>query len=232
MNRCLFIVLIISASACLHGAQGREVENRKYGFRLSVPDTFQELPLEQTDAKTLYQFAEHAPDPTNPPLMIQVQQLVKHIDPHQRLSKSELDVIKQFSPTLQEFQWKGLIIDVMRMVITLPPGKLVAYSIQYPLAGAAVQLQVGGMEGREAEVKKLFQETAAKFENLEPLEGRGPQLVVREMSWTERVESLFSGITRMAAVAILAVLGLRALMKSRKGANKPAAVPPPLDPEQ
>ena len=61
-----------------------------------------------------------------------------------RLAIEEIPKIDGMVTTLEEMAWQGITLDVMRQT-TNPDGvPYVVYTVQYPLAVEAVQLQIGG----------------------------------------------------------------------------------------
>jgi len=198
-----------------------ELNDSLFGFRLVVPEGFTKLEIAPSEADTIYKFADRDLTPDDPAHVIQIQRLRGLISPTARMNESDLPIIEGITTTLQEFSWKGLILDVTRQVITLPNGiNYVVFGIQYPLSGEAVQLQVGGPEGDETEVYSQFSTIAADFENTKPLHSVG-SISFRKLSTAERVQKLISGILQLTVTSFVIVFLFRILKRQFTEKKRP-----------
>jgi len=183
---------------------------------------------------TLYIFADHVPTPESPALVIQIQSMKGTFDINERMKPAEVPTLKGIKVALEEFRWNGHTVDMLRYVTKTPDGgDMIAYTLQCPLAPKAVQLQVAGVVERDTELRKLFNQVAGSFVNLKPLATfGGAHLTLKPLSWPERIRMMVSGLTRMAVVATVLVIGGGALVKRMRGAKKTEAspAPPPLPP--
>ena len=92
-----------------------------------------------------------------------------------RLAIEEIPKIDGMVTTLEEMAWQGITLDVMRQT-TNPDGvPYVVYTVQYPLAVEAVQLQIGGPLTLDTHVRSVFETTSASFRNTKPLHQTGTQ---------------------------------------------------------
>ena len=130
------------------------------------------------------------------------------------MKPSDIPKIEGISTTLQELNWKGLELDVMRQTITLPTGTdFIVYGIQYPLSGEAVQLQVGGPIQQDGETYKLFTQVAQSFGNTRPLPGANG-VSLRTLSTQECIEKLGSGIIRLTITGIVIIFIFRLVKRA------------------
>ena len=164
--RTLAVSFITGALLFALPSNAKELKDASFGFRLEVPDHFTQLPADPSDPDTIYQFTGNQSTPDAPAQVIQIQRLRGTIAPGFRLKESEFPVTEGMTTTIQDFTWRGLKVDVTRQTLTLPEGlQLVIFSIQYPLSGEAVQLQVGGPASEEQQISSLFHQLAGQFQN-------------------------------------------------------------------
>jgi hypothetical protein len=199
--------LPLSLTCCLlliHTVEARELKDDSFGFQCEIPDQFKTVPGGAEKPNNLYVFANPLPGPNVSPLIIQIQRLHGTIDPAQKLRAPDVkDHIKYPSVVTEEdFPWKGQTLGIIRTVSDLPNGfKMVGYSIQYPLAKEAVQLQVAGEEKRDADVRKLFNEVAGSFNNLHPLYSSGGRHLVMRKALFDQLREAFTGVPFIAIAA-------------------------------
>lgn len=147
-----------------------EVDDAAFGFRLTIPEGFSPVADGTSDPDTLHKFASPRAAPEDPVHVIQLHRLHGVISPTSRMKPEEIPVVEGIKTTLQEFVWKGHTLDVMRQTVALANGtELLTFTIQYPLSGEAVQLQVGGLVQDEKKIHALFTQLAGAFQNTRPL---------------------------------------------------------------
>jgi hypothetical protein len=195
----------------------KDLTNRVFGFRMSIPDSFHEIAVGADEPDTLCKFVDRDPTPNEPATAIQVQRLHGIINWQQRLKLEEIPKIAGFSTTLEETTWSGMNLDVIRQVASLPnQTQYVVYGIQFPLSDEAVQLHVGGPAEKDEEVRALFKTAVASFKNTKPLVGDPSAPTGRMLSNEERISKLASGIARMAITVVVLLLIVRAFTRSRR----------------
>jgi len=195
-------------------AVAAELDDSSFGFRLTVPDTFTEFEVGESEPNTLYKYVDREPTPDDPAYVIQIQRLRGVITPTDRMKKSEMPIVEGITSTLQDFTWRGLVLDVIRQTILLPNGdQYIVFGIQYPLSGEAVQLQVGGPSGEEDKLYSLFSQIAGDFQNTKPLHSSSPA-TTRKLSSSERIQKLFTGIVGLVVTAIVIVFVFRMIKGS------------------
>ena len=146
------------------------------------------MPFDPKVPDVIHSYVDREPTPEDPVTGIQIQRLRSRIDPNTRLKEADIPKIEGIKISLQECDWNGRKMDVMRQDMSLQNGKAyLVYVIQFPLAGEAVQMRVGGRAERESAVSKLFAESAAKFQNTKPLVTTNPtDKMTDEFFWDGR----------------------------------------------
>ncbi|MFO1485272.1 MAG: hypothetical protein U1F71_18065 [Verrucomicrobiaceae bacterium] len=138
-------------------------------------------------------------------MVLQIQRLRGVIDPAKSMGEADPAEFKGATPTVQNFVWRGSKLETLRLSQPLPDGrKFIVESIQYPLSGEAVQLQVGALEQREREVRSLFEDVAYKFINTRPLYDPSPKVELRTEPLSERESTvrLIEGLERLVGVGV------------------------------
>lgn len=152
------------------GAAANEIVDDRFGFRFTIPTGFSLRDPPRRQPNALYSFATGPASKTNPPLVIGIQRLRGTIDPHQRLSPSDVPQTEYLRVSLAEpVPWEGHTLDVLKTRVLPPNVEMVAYTIQFPLPDEAVQLVIGGPTQRNAEIQALVATSVDGFKNLRPL---------------------------------------------------------------
>ena len=220
MNSLTILLLVIFTFAST--VNGEELTDSGFGFRATIPDGYRTIPIGAEEPDFLYRFVEESPEAANT-LVIQFQRMRGTIPVGDRLAPDETVLGDQgngISISLESFQWRGTTMDVFRTVSPLPDGSnMIMRGIQFPLAGEAIQLQVGGVESREQEARHLFESVAGSFQNTQPLPPRGS--TSRNLSPDERTKKLSTGIFSLAVTVLVVVflITLLARLFRRKSTN-------------
>ena len=195
----LFFGFIICATTSSHA---EELVDDRFAFRVNIPAPFIEIETEQLTPETLYVFMDREPTADDPALVIQIQRLRGQINVDDRLAIGDIPKIDGMVTTLEEMAWQGITLDVMRQTTNPDSIPYVVYTVQYPLAVEAVQLQIGGPLTLDAQVRSVFETTSASFRNTEPLhqtetQGRLP------LTNPERTNRIVWGVVRLSLTAIV-----------------------------
>lgn len=205
MTHLATVLRFLSIFSIVLSAKATELNDSQFGFRLNVPDFFNRLEVDSSEPDTIYKFIDRPAASDTPAQVIQIQRLRGVISATSRMKQSDLPIVDGVATTLQEFTWKGLGLDVVRQEVKLPGDrKFMIFTIQYPLSGEAVQLQVGGPSEEEAKIYDLFTKTAGGFENTRPLHAAASPNI-RKLSTEERVGKIVRGVMGLAVIVIIVV---------------------------
>jgi hypothetical protein len=216
----IFLLSMVSHSAA------EEIINEEFGFRFVVPAGFAKAPISPQEKNTLHKYTKSEGAEAAIVMVMQIQRLHGVIDPAQSMAGSVPALFNGVAPIVQPFVWRGSKLETLRLSQPLPDGrKFIVDSIQFPLNGEAVQLQLGGLEEQEREVRSLFEDAASKFINTRPLHGSASADSLRTEPLSERESRvrLIEGLERFAAVGV----GIGALIyfgiKSRRNKGTKSA---------
>lgn len=162
-------------------ALAETVKDEALGFRFEVPSKWKSKPIPPGETTRIHQFADREASALDPATVVQFIRKHRVVAQAEDMSAEDFlagtgmeDSISALAIQMGEFTWRGLPLDQMRASIPDRSGRMVLYAICFPFSGEAVQLQVAGPEGRDTQVRAIFEEVARSVENLKPLAGVRP----------------------------------------------------------
>ena len=221
-----FLVAAAMALLSLTPAPAAEIDDRRFGFRATIPDGFEKVELPPEEKDTVYQFMKGEPSPAHPALVIQIQRLRGLIRLGQSIKEAELPKQEGIEMKVDQFEWRGHRMDLLKTTVTTPDGpKIRSYVFQCPLAGEAVQLVVGGSLDQDEEIRGTFDSVAKSLVNTKPLQGEAgaPGVTTRELSSDERQKLLWTGIFKLSLFALVLAILVRGVFRTIRGKKKEKA---------
>jgi hypothetical protein len=156
--RWLLAYMVLTV-VCGAASSGEKIDDRKFGFRLTVPDGFKRY-RDREQGDVIYTFA--TPPPAAKPLLIQIMRMrgvigTERLDPKVAAKQAaNIAIVTE--------HWKSHDVDVLRMPIKVGGKEWVVFQAQIPLKREAVQLGVGGPIANEAESRKLLRSLLGSLE--------------------------------------------------------------------
>ncbi|MCW1912556.1 hypothetical protein OJ996_03155 [Luteolibacter sp. GHJ8] len=218
----LLVALVLMVASF---ARALEVDDPKYGFRLTVPDDFTPLDIDPKEKEAIYQFVRPSEEPGQSVTVIHIEALGGTIKVGSRNDPSKFQAPSGMEIQHSEFEWRGHKMDLLYITTPTPEGgRMGVYTLQIPLAHEAIQLQVGGPVEKKSDVRALFDKTAASFINTRPLHGEGeattPSVTHRKLSGEDRILKLTTAIFKMSVATLLLFIAVRGVWRSIRRKRK------------
>jgi len=216
-------------------SHAREIVDKKLGFRITIPDEFEEFPVPvgMERPTILYSFIRQSDTGENN-VNIMIERMngtigrelltVESLEPRQ----GELPPGSKL--TIYKTQWKGhaLTGSDMRMIEGGIP--FIARSVQVPLSGEAIQITVGGPAAADTEITQVLEQMLGTLEG----ESNWDAGASEDDGFERRVTAIFNSLRYVAAVIALIVF-LRIRRKKRRqqqyAASEALSSPPPISPD-
>ena len=217
---------------CISGIAHAEVlDDRTYGFSLEVPEGFKPYPGGLEEKDVIHSFILGDPADTETVVIINVKRLHRTFPVTQRFNPAEVSQSAKDTGVgmeLQEIRWNGHVLDVIRSTMNLPDGRQSSgYTVHFPLRPEAIEVVVGGLKERDEDFRSFIKSVVGSFHGDRLNSGSfASQIELVELSSSERIQKIITGLLRMSMFAVVVVILSRRVFAKKK--TPPA--PPPLPP--
>jgi len=141
-----------------------EIDDKDFGFKLTIPDGFENFSPGMSRPNAIYSFARYSPDGT-PTIIIGIERM------HGTIGKGPLilETVRKMLPPgaiINKYQdeWKGLQVYGAETIITQGGVTMYQKSLQFPLRREAIQIIVLGPEVASQEISEVIKQLLASLE--------------------------------------------------------------------
>lgn len=151
--------LLISFILICTSALAIEIDDKDFGFKLTLPDGFDNFPQGQSRPNAIYSFARYAPD-GSPTIIIGIERMHGVIG-KESLPEEGLEKVRRMLPPgaiVRKYQdeWKAFQVYGMETIVTQGGVTMAQKILQIPLRREAIQIIVLGAEELTQEISQVM----------------------------------------------------------------------------
>jgi len=201
----------------------KDLVDEQFGFRINIPDDFQDFPQGKNRSAVLYSFLRRSPT-GDKNINIFIARMNGTIN-QEPLPNDGLDALRQQLPQGSEAniirrKWKGYTVEGIETIVPAERIKIITRAIQIPLQKEAIQIEVGAPQtaDTDAETSKILDQLLASLQG----ESNWDSDSGRKLKTSQRIVSAGKGLFSLIVGIGVAILIAKIIMSIfRKKKDKP-----------
>lgn len=159
--------LLISFILICTSALAIEIDDKDFGFKLTLPQGFDNFPQDRSRPNAIYSFARYAPD-GSPTIIIGIERMHGVIG-KEPLPEEGLEEVRKMLPPgaiISKYQdeWRGFQVYGMETIVTQGGVTMDTKILQIPLRREAIQIIVLGPEAAGQEISQVMKQLLSSLE--------------------------------------------------------------------
>lgn len=159
--------LLISFLLIFASALAIEIDDKDFGFKLTLPEGFDNFPPGLSRPNALYSFARYAAD-GSPTIIIGIERM-RGVIGKEPLPEEGVEKVRKMLPPgaiVRQYQeeWKDSQVYGMETIVTQGDVTIYQKSLQIPLRGEAIQIIVLGPEIESQEISQVMKQLLFSLE--------------------------------------------------------------------
>jgi len=165
-SRAVVIILSLLTLITLNTSRAEIVKNKDPDFSVTIPDNFSAFSKELKPAAWLYGFQERTGFKDEPKLTIGIEKLDYALKSPYKITLKSVRKNFPLGTVLEErsFKFAGITVRGLRVVLDAAGIKSVIYHVPVPTKPKAIQISVGGLQEKEAEMLGVLENVLATVE--------------------------------------------------------------------
>lgn len=207
------LIPLVATALVISAAHARELVSDQFGFRITIPDEFQDFPPLKDRPVVLYSFLR--PSPAGEKNVSIVIERMNGTIGQEPMPAEVLESIRATLPPgssagICRREWKGYTVEGIECNMPYGEIRAITRSVQIPLLPGAIQINVAGPETADEEISQVLGQLLISLQGDSNWDLRPG----RKLTTEERMVSGFKGVFWIAVTIALAIVIAKAITKT------------------